>query len=110
MLDQIADARKTAVTKFAYVRLDARVHRRMCDQTLAMRKRFVAYITFEWFLASVTSLVHLQLATTEETFATKVAQVFLLARMDEHVCIQCVPRNEFRLALSARVASYGSAF
>lgn len=68
------------------------------------------YITFEWTLASMASFVHLQLAPTEKTFAAKVTQILLHSRMNQHVCFQCVTRNEFWIAFSARVAPHGAAF
>lgn len=75
-----------------------------------MDGRRIQYQTLKWSLAGMTALMHLQLAATEKTFATEVAQMRLHSRMDQHVCIQCVPRNEFRFALAARVAAHSSTF
>lgn len=58
----------------------------------------------------MTALMHLQLAAAEKTFAAKITQMRLHSGMDEHVGIQCVPRNEFRFALPARVAAHGPTF
>lgn len=67
------------------------------------------YITLKRFFASVASLMHLQLASAEKTFATKVTQVFFFTWMDQHVCVQCILRNKFRIAYTTRVAAYRTA-
>lgn len=43
------------------------------------------YQTFVGFLLGMTSFMYFQLSTTQKTIPTEVAQVFLLAAMDEHV-------------------------
>lgn len=90
MLYQIADARKLIAARFAHVRFDAGVQRRMRDQALAIGKRFWAHVTFERFLTGMAAFVYFELALAQEAIATEIAQMFLFADMDKHVHVQCV--------------------
>lgn len=74
------------------------------------KKKKSTHWAFEWFFARMTTFVDLQLATAEKTVATKIAQIFLLALVDQHMRIQCVLCHVFRAALLTCIATHRTAF